>query len=85
MLLAGLDRGFHGVSRAPTILLRAKWLIIIITISYFLRLVETTEKQKEGEININKSSEQRERGREMKPDCFIPQEAADGPFGLLTI
>lgn len=49
--------------RAPTILLRAKWLIIIIIISYFLRFTEaprhrgpeTTEKQKAREININKS------------------------------
>lgn len=41
---------------APTILLRAKWLIIIIIILYFLRSSETTEKQKAHEININKSS-----------------------------
>lgn len=41
---------------APTVLLRAKWLIIIIIILYFLRSSETTEKQKAHEININKSS-----------------------------
>lgn len=41
---------------APTVLLRAKWLIIIIIILYFLRSPETTEKQKAREININKSS-----------------------------
>lgn len=47
---------------APTVLLRAKWLIIIIIILYFLRSSErgpeTTEKQKAREININKSSGQ---------------------------
>lgn len=48
---------------APTVLLRAKWLIIIIIILYFLRSSErgpeTTEKQKAREININKSFGQR--------------------------
>lgn len=44
------------IPRAPTVLLRAKWLIIIIIILYFLRSSETTEKQKAREININKSS-----------------------------
>lgn len=51
---------------APTVLLRAKWLIIIIIILYFLRSSErgpeTTEKQKAREININKSSGQRTAG-----------------------
>lgn len=60
---------------APTILLRAKWLIIIITISYFLRSVETTKKQKGREININKSSGQRWNSRLVGP--YHDREAED--------
>lgn len=52
---------------APTVLLRAKWLIIIIIILYFLRSSETTEKQKAHEININKSSGHRGRTGERYP------------------
>jgi len=53
---------------APTVLLRAKWLIIIIIILYFLRSPETTEKQKAREININKSSGHRTYRREISED-----------------
>lgn len=53
---------------APTVLLRTKWLIIIIIILYFLRSPETTEKQKAREININKSSGHRTYRREIPED-----------------
>lgn len=55
-------------ARASTILLRAKWLIIIIIISYFLRFIEApkpSKSKKADEININKSCGVRERERRM--------------------
>lgn len=69
---------------APTVLLRAKWLIIIIIILYFLRSPETTEKQKAREININKSSGRRtyrrtgERYPKMKRANGVEEDGSPG-------
>lgn len=56
-------------ARASTILLRAKWLIIIIIISYFLRFIEVpkpSKSKKADEININKSWGAREKEKERR-------------------
>lgn len=69
---------------APTVLLRAKWLIIIIIILYFLRSPETTEKQKARGININKSSGHRtyrRTGRETSEDGKSGTEEGAKPAG----
>lgn len=46
LLARRIARGFHGISRPPTVLLRAKWLIIIIIILYFLRFIEAPKPPK---------------------------------------